>query len=86
MRTRIILQPSQTEASPAIQGLLSSDRPVMLFCRPLGQSYLYCGQLTMVAHDATARPMRFVWELRDVDALRAGPSAGAFEAIVREAT
>lgn len=79
------MQPSQTEASPAIQGLLSGDRAVLLFCRPLGQPYLYCGQLTLVVHDATARPMRFVWELRDVDALRAGPGSDAFDAVVRDA-
>ena len=45
-------------------------RPVFLFCRFVGGAYCCCGALSLVDTDPEARPMRFVWALRDSAALR----------------
>lgn len=47
------------------------ETPVLLFCREEKQGYVYCGRLRYVAHDPDRLPIRFVWELRDYDALKA---------------
>ena len=66
-----------------MQGLIRGTKPVLLFIRPLGQPYLFCGRLALVAHDAAVRPMRFLWQLVDVDAVRTGPEGAAFQALAR---
>jgi hypothetical protein len=74
-------QPSQGPDAPAIQTLVRGDRPVLLFCRALGRPYVLLGRLSLVAHDAATRPVRFLWQLLDAPALRAGPHADAFAAL-----
>ena len=46
---------------------------MLLFCRPIGEPYMFCGRLRLIASDLAAQPMRFLWQLLDVDALRAVP-------------
>jgi len=43
--------------------------PVCLFCREKGKGYVYCGNLTYVAHDPSRIPIRFVWSLVDIEIL-----------------
>lgn len=68
---------SHYEDSPVIRRLLPAEKggsaaPVLLFCRAphaMKKSqqtpYLCCGQLEYVSHDPDARPLQFVWKLKD---------------------
>ena len=44
--------------------------PVLLFCRNLGQGYVYCGRCLYLGHDPSRSPIRFVWQLQDFDKLK----------------
>jgi hypothetical protein len=69
----------QTEETPVIQRLLSSGAAkaskgapegVLLFCRLPGEPYVCCGRLGYVTHKPGRQPLKFVWRLLDVGALR----------------
>ena len=45
------------------------ETPVLLFCRNLGQGYVYCGELSYMAHEPSQIPVRFVWCLDDFEYL-----------------
>ena len=45
------------------------ETPVLLFCRNLGQGYVYCGELSYMAHEPSQLPVRFVWCLDDFEYL-----------------
>eukprot|EP00938_MAST-03A_sp_MAST-3A-sp1_P000733 g733.t1 len=46
------------------------ETPVLLFCRNLGQGYVYCGELSYMAHEPSQIPVRFVWCLDDFEYLQ----------------
>jgi len=43
---------------------------VLLFCREEAKPYVFCGELTYLAHDPDRIPVRFVWQLADFDTLQ----------------
>ena len=57
---------------------LPPGTPVLLFCRNqvLSAQYVYCGRLRYCSHDPRRRPIRFQWELAEVEALKRKPSYG----------
>lgn len=63
-------QPKQHVETPVIQRLLDNTQTVLLFCRLVGEPYVYCGKLRCLSFDPSRKPMRFVWELTDSDDLR----------------
>ena len=56
--------------------------PVVLFCRLPQEPYVFCGRLRYVSHDPAVRPMRFVWELQDLDAALRADGESNMAAIV----
>jgi len=46
------------------------ETPVLLFCRNLGKGYVYCGELSYMAHEPSEIPIRFVWRLDDFEYLQ----------------
>lgn len=86
-------QNRQWEGTPVIQRMINSKggttpegevvspTPICLFCRCMGQGYVYCGQLEYAGHDPDRIPIRFVWELAKYSKLK---DAEAFTALVTE--
>ena len=75
-------QNRQWEGTPVIQRMINTaggvngegdqvePTPVLLFARSKGKGYVYCGQLAYCGHDPERLPIRFVWQLLDVEVLR----------------
>ena len=86
-------QNRQWEGTPVIQRMINAKggttsegeavaaTPICLFCRCLGQGYVYCGQLDYAAHDPDRIPVRFVWELVRYEELKKSES---FNALVED--
>lgn len=57
---------TKTEAETETDG--AAD--MLLFCRLPNEPYVGCGRLALRAVDLSARPLRFLWQLCDFDALQ----------------
>lgn len=49
---------------------------VMLFCRLPDEPYVCCGRLKLAGYDVQQKPLRFLWMLEDLDAVRKEEAAG----------
>ena len=68
------------EAEPSQDGThRGSGDEVLLFCRLVGEPYVCCGRLRYVSHDARRLPVKFVWNLADIQQLR---KSEAFQSIL----
>jgi hypothetical protein len=63
-------QPTQRIESPVVQRLVSGSCPVLLMCRLPGEPYVFCGRLRVVSVSPSAKPIKFLWALVDIDALQ----------------
>ena len=64
---------SAKAAGGASSGKRSGDS-VLLFCRLPGEPYVCCGRLSYESHDGHQQPVKFVWRLDDIEALRKSES------------
>jgi len=74
-----LAQQTQQESAPVLQKMIHNECPVLLFCRPIDSYYLYLGKVKYVSHKPSTRPIQFVLELLDQDALVSGSHGGMFK-------